>query len=206
MNTLIEIIGAHHTGGTGLNTFLKMGQINLAFSPLISSYIYLKAGYFHTVKGIVFYTGNHILFLNTPYQGTPHLPQMEGLFTIGFLTPSPARVIGQINTDATKQVATMGPYLLGDSPSDPFLQFRIKGSPPAHSYRKTGAVSLDSTSGAITKLHLRHPEPFIPTGRIGNIIIMGMGHHLLHTYPAAHQINLFLQAHLPNDSLCPISI
>src|SRR5690554_647527 len=155
MNTLIEIIGAHHTGGTGLNTFLKMGQINLAFSPLIGSYIYLKTGYLHTVKGIVFHTGNYILFLNTPYQSCPHLAQMEGFFTIGFLTPSPARVIGQINTDATKQVATMGPYLLGDSPSDSLLQLRIKGSPPGHGNRKTGTVSLDGSPGTITKLHLR---------------------------------------------------
>src|SRR5690554_1095292 len=177
--------------------------MDFPFSTFTSTYIYLKSRYLHTVKGIVFNAGNHILFLYSLHQGRPHVPDMERVFSKNLLAPSPAGVIRNIYTNSTKKIATISSDLPGYSPPNSFLKLCIKTRSPGQWYRKTGAATGNHSPSSITKSQLRYSQLLISSSRVGFIIkmlpISDVIFYLLQTHPAAHQIDLFFQRHPGNN-------
>ena len=200
-HSFVSIICAHDRSGSGIDTCFKMRQKHFSFRPFAAPHRNFKSGIFHRIKRKMLHTGNNAFALYSLNQRVPHMRQQTGIFSICFLGPAPARVIRQIHTDSSKQVAASCDHFLCHCLPHSSFQIRIKSCPSHRRHRETDRLPASAYYApcAICKEHRWNPFFFHSPGSVGIFIIVGF-HLALNSssnaffgFTAAHKGNLFFK-------------
>ena len=104
----------------------------------------------------------HVVVLNAQGQCHAHLPQQEGILTVGFLGAPPGGMTQEIDADTAEEIAPMGAQFAANRLSDPSFQLDIESGAPGHGNRKACGMPLGDTARAVVEEQGRNSETLIP--------------------------------------------
>ena len=89
-----------------------------------------------------------------------HLADVDGIFAVGFLRASPARMAQQVHADAAEQVGALDARLDADRLADALLERGIERRAARHRHREAGGGADHDAARPVAEAEAGKAEPW----------------------------------------------
>ena len=103
-----------------------------------------------------------VMRLNADRQSRAHFTQMERILAVGFLRAAPCGMAEQVETDRSRQRATLRAGLDTDDFADTRFKVWVKTCPARHRTREAGRISPRNAARPVRKIQRRNPQTLYP--------------------------------------------